>query len=157
MDPVVVATAAGEAAHTSPWAEAVKYGIGGVLALAFAYVIIYLYKENRADRREAAANEKSHAAELATLKAAHEKEMVLCKEHCRIEKETIRADYEKKHREVLEGYTVQLTQVRATFDKREEDIRRDSNANVEKLANANKESAEALVDMLQQFLAKVVR
>jgi len=124
----------------------VQYGVVGIMCVVFAYIIFYLYRENRADRREAAANEKNHAAEL-----------MACKEQCKTEKEALEKLFEKRNREILEGYTQQLIVIRQSCEKREDDIRREFNALAEKLANGNKESSEALVEMLQQFLNKVVK
>lgn len=132
--------------ETSAWGYAAQFGVVGLLCILFAVVIYRLYRENRADRKEATDKEKVDAIDL-----------VKCHEACRVEKETLRADYERRHREILEGYSAQMMQFRATSDKREDEIRRETTGMIERLANANKDSSEALVEMLQQFLNKVVK
>jgi len=148
MNPGVVAQTPGlpTMIETSAWGYAAQFGVVGFLCALFAVVIYKLYRENRADRKEATDKEKADAIELTK-----------CQEGCRIDKETLRADYERRHREILEGYSAQMTQSRTVADKREDEIRRETAAMIERLANANKDSSEALVEMLQQFLNKVVK
>ncbi len=146
MSPVVTLAQGAPPIEQSGTSYMVQYGVVGIMCVVFAYIIFYLYRENRVDRREAASNEKNHAAELTA-----------CKEQCKTEKEALRADYERRYRELLEGYQAQLVQIRTASDQREDSIRRDMSTMIEKLANSNKESSEALVDMLTQFLQKVVK
>ena len=132
--------------ETSAAAQLFQYGVIGVLCVVFAIVIRALYKENRSDRKEAEETAKKHIIEL-----------VSCEERCRTEKETLKIESEKRHRELLEGYAKEMIRIRDLAEKREDDIRRETATMIAALADANSESSEALMEMLQQFLNKVVK
>ena len=132
--------------EVSAAAQLFQYGVIGVLVVVFALVIRSLYKENRVDRKEAADSDKKHVAEL-----------VACEERCRTEKETLKVEHEKRHRELLESYAKEMIRIRDLSEKREDDIRRETATMIAALADSNSEASEALMEMLQQFLNKVVK
>lgn len=142
----VAQTLAQENIGQTATSTALQYGVVGVVALVFAWVIVHLYKQSRADLRESAEKDKKHAEDLTK-----------CQEQCKVEKEALRADHDRKHREVLEGYTIQLTQIRQQQEKREDDIRREFTATYTKLAEAGREKDEALIEMLDKLQAKLIK
>lgn len=137
--------------------EMLRYGLVGVIAVIFALVIRYLYRENRDDRvkREAVheAERKVWSSEREMLKADNAR----CIEACKTERELLRADYERRNKEAVEGYMHQFTVERDAARKREDDLRHDTDAFVASIADKAKVSDEAMVAMLQKLLASIIK
>lgn len=131
---------------------ALQYGVLGVVALAFAFAIIQLFKTIRAD----------HAAAKADMKAMDEERL-----RWAVERETLRTEFERKHREVVETYTETAREERETYtealreerdsNRAHEDLVRKEFADLmERVAMEGGKSSQALVDTLQKFYDRFV-
>lgn len=137
-----------------------EYGIVGIIVLVFAYVIIFLYKESKQDQTKMNDERKAMDAERQRWILEREglkAETRTCTEACKAEKESLKTEYEKRAKENLEGYVHQLMQDRESSKKREDDIRKDSQAFVERISQGARDSNEALVEMLQKVHDKLVK
>lgn len=124
--------------------QALQYGILGVVALIFAFVIRSLYNDNKAERKAREEERKKTDIEIATLKG-----------ECQTEKAAMRGEFEKKSRELLDDYAKQLSEDRDAYRRREDDIRREANLLVEKVSASAEASNEAIVEMLQKFYERI--
>lgn len=120
---------------------AVQYGVLGIVALAFAFAIIHLFKAMRNDHAAAKADEK-----------AMEKE----RGQWAVEREGLRTEYERKHREVIESYVDQAREERAANRAHEELVRKEFAELMERVAAESGRSSQALVDMMQKFYDRFV-
>jgi len=120
---------------------AVQYGILGVVALAFAWAIIHLFKTMRADHATAKADEK-----------AMEKE----RGQWAVERETLRTEYERKHREVVEQYAESVREERDANREHEDLVRKEFADLMDRVAIEGGKSSQALVNMMQKFYDRFV-
>lgn len=116
--------------------KAWQYGVLGVVALAFAYAIIHLFRALRTDAKERIDLEKSFAKERSDW---GEREVAL------------RAEYEEKHRGLLENYNKALNNEREANRAHEDKIREEFAEIMEKNAAAAERASDALVNTLQKF------
>lgn len=137
---------------TAATSTALQYGVLGVVALAFAFAIIQLFKMMRAD----------HAA-AKTDAAVMEKE----RGKWAVEREALRAEYERKHREVVEQYAERLREDReicAQSMREERDInrahedllRKEFSDQMERVAVEGGKASQAIVDLMQKFYERLV-
>lgn len=122
--------------------EALRYGVVGLIAILFAKVIVYLYKENRADLKDGIKERKEWSDER--IKWASEREK-------------LGLDYERRHREVVEGYAHQLVQVREAAQKRDDSIRQEVATMMDKVSANSNDVNEALIEMLKKIHEKLVK
>ena len=113
---------------------AVQYGVLGVVALVFAYAIVHLFKAMRTDTK---------AMEAERTKWG-------------VERETIRTEFERKHREVVEDYAERLEKARDSNRVHEDLVRKEFAEMMEQVAEEGGQSAQALVDMMQKLLDRLV-
>jgi hypothetical protein len=119
-----------------PMSTAFQYGVLGVVALAFAWAIIYLFKTLRADHAAARADEKTMEKERGQWT---------------VEREGLRTQYERKHRELVEWYAGQAREEREANRAHEEFVRKEFAELMERVAAESGRSLHALVDMMQKF------
>lgn len=132
--------------------KAWQYGVLGVVALAFAYAIIHLFRALQASAARDAEREKEmqkERGEWAVRESSWRAELQ--------RKETeIRAEYERKHREVVEQYA-QLARNERADNRTHEDRAREEFAEImEKVSEEASKSSDALVNMLQKFYERFV-
>jgi len=120
---------------------AVQYGVLGIVALAFAYAIVHLFKMMRTDY----ASSKDDA-----------KAMVKERGEWAVEREAMRTEYERKHRELVEWYAESVSEEREANRAHEELVRKEFAELMERVAAENGRSAQALVDMMQTFYDRFV-
>jgi hypothetical protein len=126
---------------SSATSTALQYGVLGVVALAFAWAIIYLFKTMRAD----------HAACKADAKA-----MEVERGQWATEREEMRTEYERKHREVVESYAETLREERNASRAHEDLVRKEFADLMEHVAEEGGKSSQALVNMMQKFYDRFV-
>lgn len=130
-----------EQTSSAATSTAFQYGVLGVVALAFAWAIIYLFKTMRADHASSKADEK-----------AMEKE----RGQWAVERESLRTEYERKHRELVEWYAEQAREERDANRSHEELVRKEFAELMERVAAESGRSSQALVDMMQKFYDRFV-
>ena len=113
---------------------AVQYGVLGVVALVFAYAIVHLFKAMRTDTK---------AMEAERTKWG-------------VEREALRTEFERKHREVVEDYAERLEKSRDSNRVHEDLVRKEFAELMEQVAEEGGQSAQALVDMMQKLLDRLV-
>lgn len=113
---------------------AVQYGVLGVVALVFAYAIVHLFKAMRTDTK---------AMEAERTKWG-------------VEREALRTEFERKHREVVEDYCERLEKSRDSNRVHEDLVRKEFAELMEQVAEEGGQSAQALVDMMQKLLDRLV-
>jgi hypothetical protein len=118
-----------------------QYGILGVVALAFAWAIIHLFKTMRADHAAAKADEK-----------AMEKE----RGQWAVEREGLRTEYERKHRELVEQYAESVREERNANREHEDLVRKEFADLMDRVAVESGKSSQALVNMMQKFYDRFV-
>ncbi len=121
--------------------EALQYGILGIVALAFAFAIINLFKMMRSDSAAASAEQK-----------AMEKE----RGQWAVERETIRTEFERKHREQVERYAEAIQEERNSNRAHEDLARKEFADLMEQVATEGGKASQALVDMMQKFYDRFV-
>lgn len=126
---------------SSSASEALQYGVLGVVALVFAFAIVYLFRTMRAD----------HAASKAEAKAMEEE-----RKQWAVEREALRAEYELKHRELVKSYAEATREERAAARTREDQVRREFAELMEQVALEGGKASQALVDMMQKFYDRFV-
>lgn len=130
-----------QASQTSITSTAVQYGVLGIVALAFAFAIIHLFKAMRKDHDAAKADEK-----------AMEKE----RGQWALEREAMRTEYERKHRELVEWYAESVREERDVNRTHEDLARKEFAELMERVAAESGRSSQALVDMMQKFYDRFV-
>lgn len=125
--------------------KAWQYGVLGIVALAFAFAIIHLFRALRADAALASEREKEWAKKEAELRA----------ELARREAD-LRSEYERKHRETVENYTQLVRNERAENREHEDRVREEFAEIMEKVSAEANKSSDALVNMLQKFYERLV-
>lgn len=130
-----------QASQASVTSTAVQYGVLGIVALAFAFAIIHLFKAMRKDHEAAKADEK-----------AMEKE----RGQWAVEREALRTEYERKHRELVEKYAENLREERDGNREHEDLARKEFAELMERVAAESGRSSQALVDMMQKFYDRFV-
>ena len=130
-----------QASQTSITSTAVQYGVLGIVALAFAFAIIHLFKAMRKDHEAAKADEK-----------AMEKE----RGGWAVEREALRTEYERKHRELVEQYAESLREERDANRAHEDLARKEFADLMEQVATEGGKASQALVDMMQKFYDRFV-
>ena len=131
---------------------ALQYGVLGIVALAFAFAIIQLFKTMRADHATA----KADASQM-------EKE----RGQWAIEREALRTEYERKHRELVESYaetarkereacTQALREERDSNRAHEDLVRKEFADLMERVAIESGKASQAIVDMMQKFYDRFV-
>ena len=120
---------------------ALQYGVLGIVALAFAFAIIQLFKTMRAD----------HAASKAETKVMEEE-----RRQWAVEREAQRSEYERKHRELVESYAEALREERDGNRTHEDLVRREFAELMEQVAEEGGKASQALVDMMQKFYDRFV-
>jgi hypothetical protein len=141
-----------EQTSTAATSTALQYGVLGVVALAFAFAIIQLFKMMRAD----------HAATKVDA-AAREKE----RGQWAVEREALRTEYERKHREVVENYAETLREEREAcaqgmreereINRAHEDlVRKEFSDLMERVAVEGGKASQAIVDLMQKFYERLV-
>ena len=130
-----------EQTSSAATSTAFQYGVLGVVALAFAWAIIYLFKTMRADHAVSKADEK-----------AMEKE----RGQWAIEREAMRTEYERKHRELVDRHATAAREERAANRTHEESVRKEFADLMERVAAESGRSSQALVDMMQKFYDRFV-
>jgi len=114
--------------------SAVQYGVLGVVALVFAYAIVHLFKAMRTDTKAMETERKNWA----------------------VERETMRTEFERKHREVVEDYAAALEKERDSNRVHEDLVRKEFAELMEQVAQESGQSSQALVDMMQKLLDRIV-
>ena len=127
-------------ATSAATSTAVQYGVLGVVALAFAFAIIQLFKTMRAD----------HSAAKADAKAMDEE-----RKQWAVEREALRVEYERKHRELVENYAETLREERDSNRAHEDLVRKEFADLMEQVAAEGGKALQALVDMMQKFLDRL--
>ena len=120
---------------------ALQYGVLGIVALAFAFAVVQLFKIMRTD----------HAASKADA-VAMEKE----RKKWAIEREAMRLEFERKHRELVESYAEAASDERASNRAHEDLVRKEFAELMEQVAEEGGKSAQTLVDMMQKFYDRFV-
>ena len=129
-------------AEVSILTEALRYGVVGLIAILFARVIVYLYREHRTDLKDIAKERKEWGEE---------------RERWVEERATLKTDYERRHREVVEGYSHQLMQDREASRKRDDAVRQETAAAIDKASATSNDVNEALIEMLKKIHEKLVK
>jgi uncharacterized protein HemX len=130
-----------EQASNAAASTAVQYGVLGIVALAFAFVIVQLFKMMRAD----------HAASKLDAKAMEEE-----RKQWAVEREALRADFERKLREEVEKYAEVLREERDSNRAHEDLVRKEFTDLMEEVASESGKASQALVDMMQKFYDRFV-
>jgi hypothetical protein len=120
---------------------ALQYGVLGVVALVFAWAIVYLFKTMRAD----------NAASKAEAKKMEED-----RGKWSVEREGLKTEYERKHRELVETYAKTLREERDSNRAHEDEVRKEFADLMEHVAAEGGKASQALVDMMQKFYDKFV-
>lgn len=120
---------------------ALQYGVLGVVAVVFAWAIIYLFKTMRAD----------HAA--AKADTAH---MEQERKAWAVEREGMRTEYERKHRELVEDYAQTLREERDGNRVHEDLVRKEFADLMEHVAAEGGKASQALVETMQKFYDRFV-
>jgi hypothetical protein len=126
---------------SSATSTALQYGVLGVVALAFAWAIIYLFKTMRADNASAKADAKAMEVERGEWAVA---------------REVMRTEYERKHRELVESYADVLREERDTNREHEDLVRKEFADLMDRVALEGGKSSQALVNMMQKFYDRFV-
>lgn len=113
---------------------ALQYGVLGVVALAFAWAIIHLFKTMRTDAKAMEVERGKWTAE----------------------REALRAEYERKHREVVENYAGSLREERDANREHEDLVRKEFADLMDRVALESGKSSQALVNMMQKFYDRFV-
>jgi flagellar biosynthesis/type III secretory pathway M-ring protein FliF/YscJ len=121
--------------------KAWQYGVLGVIALAFAYAIIHLFKALRADAAERLAAERAMEKERSTWAT---------------EREEIRTEFEEKHRLLVEAYNKAITTDREESRKHEDQVRKEFAEIMERVAEESSKSSDAVVEILRKFYDRFV-
>jgi predicted Holliday junction resolvase-like endonuclease len=130
-----------EQASNAAASTAVQYGVLGIVALAFAFAIIQLFKMMRADH--AAAKEDGKAMEKERTQWA-------------VDREALRTEFEHKLREEVEKYAEGLREERDSNRTHEDLARKDFTDLMEEVAAESGKASQALVDMMQKFYDRFV-
>ncbi len=120
---------------------ALQYGVLGIVALAFAFAIIQLFKTMRTD----------HAAAKTDVK-----EMAEERTKWALEREALRTEYERKHRELVESFAEAVREERDTNRAHEDLVRKEFADLMERVAEEGGKASQALVDMMQKFYDRFV-
>lgn len=128
-------------AQVSANSMAFQYGVLGVVALAFAWAIIKLFKTIRDDQAATKAATEAMAAERAKWA---------------VERESIRTEFERKHRELVEQYAEAAREERDVHRAHEDQVRKDFADIMERVASESGRSSQALVDMMEKFYTRFV-
>lgn len=120
---------------------ALQYGVLGVVALAFAFAIIQLFKTMRSD----------HAASKADAKVMEEE-----RGRWSVERESLRTEYERKHRELTESFAEAMREERDANRAHEDLVRKEFTELMERVAAESGKASQALVDMMQKFYDRFV-
>jgi len=132
--------------------KAWQYGVLGVVALAFAYAIVHLWRSLREESKLRAEEAKAREAERAEWAA---REQRLRQELAQKEAD-LRAEYERKHREVVDQYAQLARNERRESREHEDRVRAEFAGIMERVsADANKAS-DALINVLQKFYERFV-
>lgn len=123
--------------ETKAW----QYGVLGVVALAFAYAIIHLFRELRV---EAKRNEE------ATRLIAKERA------EWQVQAAKLDADYERRVRELAEQHIRLLADERKINREHEDELRREFAEILEKAEAEQTKTADKLIEMLQKFYDRLV-
>lgn len=122
-------------------ATALQYGVLGVVALVFAWAIVYLFKTMRAD----------NAASKADAKKMEED-----RGKWSVDREALKTEYERKHRELVETYAKTLREERDSNRTHEDEVRKEFADLMEHVAAEGGKASQALVDMMQKFYDRFV-
>ncbi len=124
---------------------ALQYGVLGVVCLAFAYVIIALFKRGERRDDKAAEDRATWAAKEATLRAEQEQKL-----------SALRTEFEAKHSAALVEYAKQLHGLRVENQQREDMSRAEYSVLMEKVSEeavkANAATTEVLHKVYERFL-----
>lgn len=132
--------------------KAWQYGILGVVALAFAYAIIHLFRALREDSAARIADAQAHDQERVEAAVREQK---LRNEL--ITKETeLRAEYERKHREALDQHTQIARAERRENREHEDRLRAEYAKMMEEVRDDANKSSDALIEVLQKFYERFV-
>jgi flagellar biosynthesis/type III secretory pathway M-ring protein FliF/YscJ len=121
--------------------KAWQYGVLGVIALAFAYAIIHLFKALRADAAERLAAERAMEKERSTWAT---------------EREEIRTEFEEKHRVLVEDYNKKSAAEREENRRHEDQVRKEFAEIMERVAEESSKSSDAVVEILRKFYDRFV-
>lgn len=132
--------------------KAWQYGVLGIVALAFAWAVVMLWKASRTDAVERT-NERT-AMEKERGEWA-QRELGWRAELARKESE-IRAEYEHKHREVIDHYAQLARREREEHLRNLDRAREEFSEIMEKVSADASKSADALVNVLQKFFERFV-
>jgi ABC-type anion transport system duplicated permease subunit len=139
-------------AASAAQSTALQYGVLGVVALAFAFAIIQLFKTMRADHATAKTDEKAMEKERGQW--ALEREAL--QKQWALEREALRTEYERKHREVVESYADAARDERESNRVHEDLVRKEFSDVMERVAAEGGRASQALVDMMQKFYDRFV-
>lgn len=128
-------------ASSAATSTALQYGVLGIVAVAFAYAIIHMFKMMRNDHATSKADEK-----------AMEKE----RGQWAVEREALRTEYERKHRELIEWYSEAAREERESNRAHEDLGRKEFAELMERVATESGRSSQALIDMMQMFYDRFV-
>jgi hypothetical protein len=128
--------------------KAWQYGVLGVIALAFAWAIVHLFKALRDDAKERLAAERAMEKERSAWTLEREKWAT--------EREDIRAEYEEKHRLAVENYSRQIQAEHESNRRHEDQVRKDFAEIMEQIAEEASKSSDAVVEVMRKFYDRFV-
>lgn len=142
MEDTAVHTLA-DAAFAPP--EAWQYGVLGVVAFAFAFAIVKLFRIARADQRRFAEREKGWALERAELVHAYDLKIE------KMDKET-----EQALKENAESYAMRIEEMRDQYTSREDSLRNEFAVRLERIATEANSAATKQNEVLNKIYERFV-
>ena len=123
--------------HDNAW----QYGVLGIVALVFGWVIykLWTYNTTRDDQR-----------------ATERKKMDEERAGWVLEREKIRSEYEAKHRELADKYGEQLIEQIKAFRENDTIARRETADTLEAMAEASEKQADKQVAMFEKLTDRIV-
>lgn len=113
---------------------AFQYGVLGVVALVFAYVIVALYRRGEKKDEKIIEDRSAWAAK----------------------EQGLRADYEARHSAALVEYAKQLQDLRAAGQDREDAIRKEFSDLMEHISEEATKTSNATIDVLHKFYDRIL-
>lgn len=118
-----------------------QYGILGVVALVFALVIRFLFKQYQREVRKNQDKDKMIADE---------------RQAWAVEREKIRGEFDEHHTDLLKEYAQKIQAEHKECQEREATIRRERDEMVERMADEQRKANDAMVEMLQKLQERMV-
>ncbi len=139
--------------------KAWQYGVLGVVALAFAWAIVHLWRATRTDAQSAVEREKAFEKERSEWRVREAKlldEITKRDDDLDRKEVDIRAEYERKHRELVDHYAQLARNERQENRTHEDRVRNEFGEIVEGIEVEARKSADALVALMQKFYERFV-